>query len=53
MAQATDTPLQTLAVAVLTVSDTRDEATDTSGHYLVEALEAAGHRLADKGHRCR
>jgi molybdenum cofactor biosynthesis protein B len=48
MAQATDTPLQTLAVAVLTVSDTRDEATDTSGHYLVEALEAAGHRLAEK-----
>jgi molybdenum cofactor biosynthesis protein B len=37
-----------LPVAVLTVSDTRDEATDTSGKYLQEALQAAGHVLADK-----
>jgi molybdenum cofactor biosynthesis protein B len=37
-----------LSIAVLTVSDTRNETTDTSGHYLVEALQAAGHQLADK-----
>ena len=48
MAKATDTTPQSLAVAVLTVSDTRSEADDTSGHYLVEALESAGHRKGDK-----
>lgn len=37
-----------LNIAVLTVSDTRSEKTDTSGQYLVEALQAAGHLLADK-----
>lgn len=37
-----------LSIAVLTVSDTRTEATDTSGRYLAEQLTAAGHRLADK-----
>ncbi|WP_413693033.1 molybdenum cofactor biosynthesis protein B [Psychromonas sp. KJ10-2] len=35
-------------IAVLTVSDTRDESTDTSGGYLVESLQAAEHQLADK-----
>ena len=35
-------------IAVLTVSDTRTEETDTSGGYLVEALTEAGHQLADK-----
>ncbi|MEG3755170.1 molybdenum cofactor biosynthesis protein B [Psychromonas arctica] len=35
-------------IAVLTVSDTRDESTDTSGGYLVESLKTAGHHLADK-----
>ena len=35
-------------IAVLTVSDTRNEETDTSGGYLVEALTSAGHQLADK-----
>ncbi len=48
MARATDTTTQSLAVAVLTVSDTRTEDDDTSGHYLVGALEAAGHRKGDK-----
>lgn len=48
MAKATDEKSQSLAVAVLTVSDTRTEDNDTSGHYLVEALLAAGHRNADK-----
>ncbi|WP_444899320.1 molybdenum cofactor biosynthesis protein B [Microbulbifer sp. VAAC004] len=37
-----------LNIAVLTVSDTRNEQTDTSGQYLVEALKTAGHQLADK-----
>ena len=46
MAKATDEQAQPLAVAVLTVSDTRTEATDTSGQYLVDALAAAGHRAA-------
>ena len=37
-----------LNVAVLTVSDTRTEETDKSGALLVQRLEAAGHRLAEK-----
>lgn len=37
-----------LNIAVLTVSDTRNEDTDTSGRYLAEALTEAGHKLADK-----
>lgn len=37
-----------LNIAVLTVSDTRTEATDKSGALLVERLESAGHALADK-----
>lgn len=37
-----------LNIAVLTVSDTRDESTDTSGAELVEGLTKAGHQLADK-----
>jgi molybdenum cofactor biosynthesis protein B len=36
-------------IAVLTISDTRDEESDTSGHVLVERLTGAGHLLADKG----
>ncbi|CAJ2376843.1 MAG: molybdenum cofactor biosynthesis protein B [Gammaproteobacteria bacterium] len=35
-------------IAVLTASDTRDEAGDKSGRALAERLRAAGHRLADK-----
>jgi molybdenum cofactor biosynthesis protein B len=37
-----------LNIAVLTVSDTRDEASDSSGKFLLEALTDAGHSLADK-----
>lgn len=48
MSKAQDGPAQSVGIAVLTVSDTRTEDTDTSGHYLVEALTAAGHRLAAK-----
>lgn len=35
-------------IAVLTVSDSRTEATDKSGQLLVEQLQAAGHTLAEK-----
>ncbi len=37
-----------LSIAVLTVSDTRELATDRSGDTLVERLTGAGHRLADR-----
>jgi molybdopterin adenylyltransferase len=35
-------------VAVLTVSDTRDEESDTSGHILAERVVGAGHVLAGR-----
>ncbi|MBF9045051.1 molybdenum cofactor biosynthesis protein B [Rhodobacterales bacterium HKCCE4037] len=35
-------------IAILTVSDTRDMADDTSGQTLVDRLEGAGHILADR-----
>jgi molybdenum cofactor biosynthesis protein B len=41
-----ETPFRALGCAVLTVSDTRTEANDTSGDLLVERLTGAGHRLA-------
>ena len=37
-----------LNIAVLTVSDTRTAANDTSGDYLCEALAEAGHTLAER-----
>ncbi|WDD99878.1 molybdenum cofactor biosynthesis protein B [Thalassomonas actiniarum] len=37
-----------LNIAVLTVSDTRDESNDTSGQALVDKLTTAGHKLAEK-----
>ena len=37
-----------VGIAVLTVSDSRNEQTDKSGKLLVDRLAAAGHRLADK-----
>ena len=37
-----------LKVAVLTVSDTRTQETDTSGAFLEEALREAGHDIADR-----
>ena len=39
--------LTALNIAVLTVSDTRTEATDTSGHLLRDGLLAAGHHYYD------
>lgn len=38
--------VQQLAAAVITVSDTRTEATDESGRLLRELIEGAGHRVA-------
>ena len=37
-----------LNIAVMTISDTRDETTDKSGNWLVQALEGEGHRLTEK-----
>jgi len=36
-----------ISIAVLTVSDTRTEATDTSGQLLVERVQSAGHAVYD------
>ncbi len=41
-------PFQPLNIAVLTVSDTRTEETDTSGLALVDGLKTEGHNLIDK-----
>jgi molybdenum cofactor biosynthesis protein B len=41
-------PFAPLNIAVLTVSDTRNEETDKSGALLVEKLIEAGHTLAEK-----
>lgn len=43
-----DLPFYPLSIAVLTVSDSRTEESDTSGGLLMQRLEAAGHRLAEK-----
>ena len=48
MADGVDKTFLPLRIAVLTVSDTRDEATDKSGALLVERLTQAGHELAEK-----
>ncbi|MBB3169044.1 molybdenum cofactor biosynthesis protein B [Simiduia aestuariiviva] len=42
------TDFHPLNIAVLTVSDTRTEDTDSSGRTLVDQLTAAGHQLAHK-----
>ena len=39
-------PFLPVSIAVMTVSDSRDAATDTSGDTLVDRLTKAGHRLA-------
>ena len=44
----TDRDFVPLNIAVLTVSDSRTENTDTSGRLLIDRLETAGHKLADK-----
>jgi molybdenum cofactor biosynthesis protein B len=40
--------LAPVRVAVLTISDTRDEESDTSGHLLASRVTAAGHLLAER-----
>jgi molybdenum cofactor biosynthesis protein B len=41
--------IRPVRVAVLTISDTRDEESDTSGRVLADRITAAGHELADRG----
>jgi len=41
-------PFRPLDVAVLTVTDSRSREEDSSGDYLAAALQAAGHRLAER-----
>jgi molybdenum cofactor biosynthesis protein B len=41
-------PIKPVRIAVLTISDTRDEESDTSGHVLAERVKGAGHDLAGK-----
>jgi len=41
-------PFHPLHIAVLTISDTRDEESDRSGALLASRIEEAGHRLAGK-----
>jgi molybdopterin adenylyltransferase len=44
----TDASFIPLAVAVVTVSDTRDLATDTSGGSIIEMLSSAGHEIRQR-----
>ena len=46
--QKKDREFIALNIAVLTISDSRTEATDKSGALLVGRLQSAGHRLAEK-----
>ncbi len=41
-----DRPFRVVNIAVLTISDTRDEESDTSGDVLAQRIEAAGHHVA-------
>jgi molybdenum cofactor biosynthesis protein B len=41
-------PFIPLRIAVLTVSDTRDEKSDTSGALLASLIEQAGHQVAER-----
>ena len=40
---------RTVNCAVLTISDSRTEATDESGRYIIKALEDSGHRVTARG----
>lgn len=44
----TEKKIVPVSIAILTVSDSRTEADDTSGDALVERLTAAGHTLVEK-----
>jgi molybdenum cofactor biosynthesis protein B len=39
---------KSVRIAVLTISDTRDEESDTSGHLLASRVAEAGHELVDR-----
>jgi molybdenum cofactor biosynthesis protein B len=41
-------PIRPVRIAILTVSDTRDEESDTSGHVLAERVTGAGHKVAGR-----
>jgi molybdenum cofactor biosynthesis protein B len=41
-------PFKPVRIAILTVSDTRDVESDTSGQVLEDRVRAAGHELADR-----
>jgi molybdenum cofactor biosynthesis protein B len=43
-----DAEFKPVRIAVLTISDTRDEESDTSGQLLVDRLTQAGHELAGR-----
>lgn len=47
-AATSNTTFKPLNIAILTVSDTRDESTDTSGQALVERAKLAGHQVIEK-----
>ena len=42
-------PFKPVKVAVLTISDTRDEESDTSGNVLADRVTGAGHQLVARG----
>lgn len=48
MSHKTPQPFRALNIAVLTISDTRTEENDTSGDYLAQAAENAGHNVIDR-----
>jgi molybdenum cofactor biosynthesis protein B len=48
MSHKADAAFVPLNIAVLTVSDTRTQATDTSGQMLIDRLTVAGHHLAER-----
>ena len=48
MAHLSNTEFQPLSIAVLTVSDTRNIDSDTSGQALIDGLQSAGHTLAER-----
>ncbi|MGD1933955.1 MAG: molybdenum cofactor synthesis domain-containing protein [Candidatus Phaeomarinobacter sp.] len=44
----TDAAPKVVGFAVLTISDTRDEVTDTSGAYLIDEIGAASHEVVER-----
>jgi molybdopterin adenylyltransferase len=48
MGHCKNNQFEPLNIAVLTLSDTRDETNDTSGQYLADALQSVGHTLVDR-----